>query len=408
MNARTGPSLEGFPLSATGFVECMLSQAVRTGASDIHLERGRTEARLRYRLGGVLVRVPCGLFLYDEYSAVVARIRIMAALDIAEHRLPQDGRFSYSCEHGTADVRVSVLQAVSGERIVLRLLGAGPSDADFSALGMARREVEILERVVRASQGLVLVTGPTGSGKTTTLYTALNRINTDEISILSVEDPVERRLDDIGQVQVHEQVGLGFADVLRAFLRQDPEVILVGEIRDFETADIAFKAALTGHLVLSTLHTRDSATTIARLSNVGLSRHLIGSALSLVLSQRLVRVLCPKCKVEDEAPAGLPAGVEGCGGPDGRGEPVEPDRLNFFRAGGCEDCAWTGYRGRRGVFELLAVGDKVRDAILREAPAGEIARLLTGQGGMSLSHSCRRLLLAGVISLAEYQRLFAV
>ena len=300
---------------------------------------------------------------------------------------------------------MSVLQAVSGERIVLRMLGAGPSGEDFESLGMARREAAVLERAVRSSQGMVLVTGPTGSGKTTTLYTTLNRINTDEISILAVEDPVERRMDGVGQVQVREQTGLGFADTLRAFLRQDPEVILVGEIRDFETADIAFKAALTGHLVLSTLHTRDSAATIARLSNIGLSQHLIGSALSLILSQRLVRVLCPKCKVEDGTPPNLLAEAEGRGG---LGEAVELDRAKIFRAGGCEDCSWTGYRGRRGVFELLAVDEKVRDAILCEAPAGEIARLLSGQGGVSLAQSCRRLLFAGTIGLAEYQRLFAL
>ncbi len=394
--ARTGLSLTGFPLSAVGFVDCALSQAVHTGASDVHLERGRAAARLRYRLDGMLVRVESGSFLFDEYAAVVTRIRILASLDIAERRLPQDGRFSYACEHGTVDVRVSILQAVSGERVVLRLLSAGPSDADFEALGMARREAATLERAVHASQGMVLVTGPTGGGKTTTLYAVLNRINTDKINVLAVEDPVERRLDGVGQVQVCEQFGLGFADTLRAFLRQDPEVILVGEIRDGETADIAFKAALTGHLVLSTLHTKDSAATITRLVNIGLSPYLVGSALSLVVAQRLVRVLCPRCKTEDGAPDELMKSPE----IDDR----ELAAARLFRGDGCAHCAWTGYRGRRGVFEMLKIDGPVRDAMRREAHANEIAQLLAAQGGVSLTHSLRRLLLTGVIGFAEYQR----
>ncbi len=394
--ARRGLSLSGFPLSAVGFVECMLSQAVRTGASDVHLERCRTFARLRYRLDGVLVRVENGSFLFDEYSAVVARIRILASLDIAERRLPQDGRFSYACEHGSVDVRVSILQAVSGERVVLRILSTGSDGDDFEALGMAPREAAVLERAVRASQGMVLVTGPTGSGKTTTLYTVLNRINTEEISILAVEDPVERRLEGVGQVPVREQPGLGFADVLRAFLRQDPEVILVGEIRDFETADIAFKAALTGHLVLSTLHTKDSSATIARLVNIGLPQHLVGSALSLIVAQRLVRVLCPKCKVEDQAASQVLESMHV--------DDAELAGARLFRGEGCEHCAWTGHRGRRGVFEMLKIDEKVRGAIHREAPPDEIARLLAEQGGAGLAQSRRRLLLDGVIGLAEYQR----
>ena len=394
--ARTNLSLEGFPLSAVGFVDCMLLQAVRTGASDVHIERHGASARLRYRLDGVLVKVDGGSFLFDEYAAVITRIRILASLDIAERRLPQDGRFSYTCEYGSVDVRVSVLHAVSGERIVLRILNAGPGDTDFEALGMVAGQANALDRAGRASQGMVLVTGPTGSGKTTTLYAMLNRVNTEEVSILAVEDPVERRLDGIGQVQVREQPGLGFADTLRAFLRQDPEVILVGEIRDGETADIAFKAALTGHLVLSTLHTRDSATTITRLVNIGLSPYLVASALSLVVAQRLVRVLCPRCRTEDVVSPELmrSLGFEGC----------ETARAELFRGDGCAHCAWTGYRGRRGVFEVLEVNEQVRNAILHEASNDEIARLLAARGGMSIARSLRRLLLTGVIGLAEYQR----
>ena len=389
-------SLTEFPLSATGFVDCMLSQAVRLGASDVHLERCRAFARLRYRLDGVLVRVDNGTFLFDQYSAVVTRLRILAALDIAERHAPQDGRLSYSCEYGTVDVRVSVLQAITGERIVLRILSAGADDADFDALGMTGNETAIVERAVCASQGMVLVTGPTGSGKTTTLYAILHRINAEEINLLAVEDPVERRLDGVGQVQVHEQVGVGFADTLRAFLRQDPEVILVGEIRDLETASIAFKAALTGHLVLSTLHTRDCAATVARLVNIGLPPPLISSSLSLILAQRLMRVLCLQCKVEDKVSAEL---LKSMGFAEN-----EQANARLFRSVGCEHCAWTGYRGRRGIFELLKVDEKVRAAIQCEASTSEIARLLAAQGGVSLAQNRRRLLLTGVIGLAEYQR----
>ena len=371
---------------------------VRTSASDVHIERHRTSAGLRYRLDGVLVQVKSDSFLFDEYAAVVTRIRILASLDIAERRLPQDGRFSYTCEHGAVDVRVSVLHAVSGERIVLRILSASSGGSNFESLGMALRQATIFEQAGHASQGMVLVPGPTGSGKTTTLYTMLNLINTDQVNILAVEDPVECRLDGVGQVQVQDQPGLGFADTLRAFLRQDPEVILVGEIRDGETADIAFKAALTGHLVLSTLHTRDSATTIARLVNIGLSPYMVGSALSLVVAQRLVRVLCTQCKTEDDTSAEL---IKSLGF-----ESREGAGAVLFRGNGCEHCAWTGYHGRRGVFEMLKVDGRVRNAIRSEVSIDEIAALCAGQGSMSLAQSLSHLLLTGVIDLAEYQRNF--
>ena len=396
MQKHEGLSLTGFPLSAIGFVNAILSQAVGVNASDVHIERCRTFARLRYRLDGVLISVKSGSFLFEEYSAVVARIRILASLDIAERRSPQDGRFSHVCEHGTVDVRVSILQTVSGERIVLRLLNVGSDKKDFDALGMIPRQVAVVERAVREHQGMILVTGSTGSGKTTTLYTALNYINTEGINILTVEDPVERRFDGVGQVQINEQSGLGFATVLRAFLRQDPEVILVGEIRDLETADIAFKAALTGHLVLSTLHTKDSVATIVRLANIGLDHHLIGGALNLILAQRLVRVICEQCKIKDDMPVDL---LKAMG--------FENDELigaQLFRGKGCAHCAWTGYRGRYGIFEMLKIDEKMRDVIQHESPASEIRHLLAKQGGLTLEQSRRRLLLTSVIDLAEYQR----
>ena len=391
-----GLSLSGFPLSVVGFVDCMLTQAVRVFASDVHVELGRTDTRLRYRLDGVLVKVETGSFLFEQYAAVVARIRILASLDIAERRLPQDGRFSYVCEHGTVDVRVSILRTVAGERVAMRLLRIDADNKDFESIGMTCREAAMVERAVRASQGMVLVTGPTGSGKTTTLYTALNYINVADVNILTVEDPVERRLNGVGQVQVNEAAGLGFSKALHAFLRQDPEVILVGEIRDYETADIAFKAALTGHLVLSTLHTKDSAAAIARLTNIGLPRYLVSGAVTLILAQRLVRVICPRCKAPDKPQPGL---LGSMGFADG-----ELADAQLFRGEGCGYCSWTGYRGRRGIFEMLQIDEKVRESICRDSSGDEVSRLLAGQGGMDLAWQRRRLLLAGVMDLAEYLR----
>ncbi len=393
---RKGLSLSGFPLSAVGFVDCMLTQAVRVLASDVHLELGRMDTRLRYRLDGMLVKVETGPFPFEQYAAVVARIRILASLDIAERRLPQDGRFSYVCEHGTVDVRVSILQTVAGERVAMRLLHIDADSEDFESIGMTRREAAIVERAVSASQGMVLVTGPTGSGKTTTLYTALNYINVVDVNILTVEDPVERRLHGVGQVQVNEAAGLGFSKALYAFLRQDPEVILVGEIRDYETADIAFKAALTGHLVLSTLHTMDSATAIVRLTNIGLPGYLVSGAVSLILAQRLVRVICSRCKTPDEL---RPELLGSMGFTD-----EELSDAQLFHGKGCEECSWTGYRGRRGVFEMLQVDAKVRESICRNSSGDEIARLLATQGGMNLARQRRRLLLAGIVDMAEYLR----
>ena len=393
---RSSLTLGGFPLSAVGFVDCMLSEAVRVFASDIHIELCRASTRLRYRLDGVLTVVESGSFLFEQYPAVVTRIRILSSLDIAEKRLPQDGRFSYVCEHGTVDVRVSILQTVSGERIALRLLRVDAEDEDFESIGLARHETVVLERAVNAGQGMVLVTGPTGSGKTTTLYTMLSHINVSGINILTVEDPVERRLEGVGQVQVNEVAGLGFSGALRAFLRQDPEVILIGEIRDYETADIAFKAALTGHLVLSTLHTRDSAAAVARLMNIGLSRELVSSAVTLIIAQRLVRIVCSECKTPDQLQLDLLKSLGFAG--------KELLNVKLFRGAGCDCCAWTGYRGRRSIFEMLRVDERVRENICRGASADGILRLLADQGGVRLMQTRRKLLLSGVIDLAEYLR----
>lgn len=394
--------------SAVVFVEQMLRQAVAFGASDAHLEKYEHCARLRYRLDGVLRRIETGAFLFNEYTSVSTRIKLLAGLDIAEHRLPQDGRFSFSCEHGAADVRVSVVPLISGERIVLRILDSGGFDSALDHLGMGGAELALFRRALRMSQGMILVTGPTGSGKTTTLYAALRELNGEPggelggapggapggegINILTAEDPVERRIEGINQVEVRESIGLGFADALRAFLRQDPEVILVGEIRDLETADIAMKAGLTGHLVMSTLHTASVAGTITRLVNIGLPEYLVGAALTLVVSQRLVRAICPHCREPCPAQA-LP--------------PLPPALVaaQLHRGRGCAHCHHTGHAGRCAIYEMVMMDEDLRRAVsaYSAAPA-KVTQQINERRLCSLQEAGQKLLRDGVISPAEYVR----
>lgn len=378
-------------VSAIDFVEQMLAQAIGLRASDVHIELYRSCARLRYRLDGMLNTVAAGDFLFNEYAAVATRVKVLAELDIAEHRLPQDGRFSFACEFGKVDIRVAILPAVDGERLVLRIMEASEAGHSFSALGMNAAQVERAERVLNANQGMILVTGPTGSGKTTTLYTMLSKLNRETANILTVENPVEKRIDGVGQVQVCEEIGLDFSNVLRAFLRQDPEVIMLGEIRDFQTADIAVKAALTGHLVMSTVHTNDAASTVARLIGLGLSPPLIGAALNLIVSQRLVRLICKHCKTRDTVSA------ENLETPDGVGN------VELFRGAGCAECACTGYQGRQGVYEMLEVGADLRRVMMKH----DTVCLETEQNNDGeLKLAGYDLLVEGKISFAEYQRVF--
>ncbi len=378
--------------SAVVFVEQMLRQAVAFGASDAHLEKYEHCARLRYRLDGVLRKIETGAFLFDEYTSISTRVKLLAGLDIAEHRLPQDGRFSFACEHGAADVRVSVVPLISGERIVLRILDSGGFDSALDRLGMGGDELALFRRALQMSQGMILVTGPTGSGKTTTLYAALRELNVEGINILTAEDPVERRIEGINQVEVRESIGLGFADALRAFLRQDPEVILVGEIRDFETADIAMKAGLTGHLVMSTLHTASVAGTITRLVNIGLPEYLVGAALSLVVSQRLVRAICPRCR--EPCPASLLPPL-----------PPALGAVQLHHGRGCAHCHHTGHAGRRAVYEMVMMDEDLRRAVsgYSAAPA-KVTQQVNERRLSSLEEAGLKLLHGGVISPAEYVR----
>ncbi len=327
-------------------INALLSQAVRDGASDVHVEPFEGYSAVRFRIDGALrdvLRPPRGL-----HTALVSRIKIMAQLDISEKRLPQDGRVTVRLARRSMDIRVSTVPTGHGERVVMRLLDKDPSRLVLDGLGMAPDTLIRFDELIRRPHGIVLVTGPTGSGKTTTLYSAMSRFDATSINIMTVEDPVEYDLPNIGQTQVNPRIELTFAKALRSILRQDPDVIMIGEIRDFETAQIAVQASLTGHLVLATLHTNDSASAVTRLIDMGIEPFLLASSLGGVLAQRLVRRLCPHCKVTHPADANELVLL---------GDYRESDVL--FRPKGCAECANTGYLGRIGIYELLEIDDEI-------------------------------------------------
>jgi general secretion pathway protein E/type IV pilus assembly protein PilB len=380
--------------SIVRFVNQVLTDAIGQRATDIHLEPFEDELRIRYRVDGVLQDVPVPVQLKRYQPAIVSRVKILSNLDIAEKRLPQDGRIRLRLQRDEVDVRVSVIPMVHGEAVVLRLLHQTTALRGLAALGMDAREDGLLRRVLGLPHGIVLVTGPTGSGKTTTLYAALQEINRSECKIITIEDPVEYRLKGINQIQINEKAGLTFSRGLRSILRHDPDVVLVGEIRDTETAKIAVQAALTGHLVFSTLHTNDAPGALTRLVDMGVEPYLIASSVDTVMAQRLVRVLCPACKALDTSPEAARLGQEwGLHGSAG-----------FYRAVGCEQCRQTGYQGRRAVFEMMLLTDDVRQLLLAHRATGEL-RTAAGRHGMrSLREDGIRLARLGVTSLDEVLR----
>jgi general secretion pathway protein E len=352
-------------------VNQLIARAVETHASDVHLEPFPDRLRVRYRYDGVLHEVeppPARL-----QAAVISRIKIMARLDIAERRLPQDGRIKLTVRGHEIDFRVSTIPSLHGETVVLRVLDRTAVEFDYAKLGLPADICEGVERALELPNGMVLVTGPTGSGKTTTLYTGLLKLNTVARKIVTVEDPIEYQLTGINQIQVKPQIGLNFASLLRSILRQDPDVIMIGEIRDLETAQIAVQAALTGHLVLSTLHTNSAAATMTRLRDMGLEDYLMTATLKAVLAQRLVRRLCPVCKTADPAPTALieRLGLE-------RLAPLEG--ITLFHPKGCPDCRGTGFRGRRAIAELLVPNHAVDRLIFDGADAAAIERIAVDQG----------------------------
>ena len=379
-------------------VNVILMSAISKGASDIHVEPYEKEYRVRYRIDGLLYNVMSPSLKMRD--AITSRIKIMAKLDIAEKRLPQDGRikirFSDSGQQRDIDFRVSVLPTLFGEKIVMRLLDRTKLMLDMTKLGFEPESLTKLEAQISKPWGMVLVTGPTGSGKTNTLYSSISRINTPETNIMTAEDPVEFNLVGVNQVQVREAIGLNFAAALRSFLRQDPNIILVGEIRDFETAEIAVKAALTGHLVLSTLHTNDAPSTINRLMNMGIEPFLVASSLNLVCAQRLVRRICTNCKIDDPMP---PAALVNVGFSPELAETIVPKKGK-----GCEKCNRTGYKGRVGLYEVMDITEELRELILVGASALELRRKAIEEGMITLRGSGLRKITDGVTTLEEVVR----
>ena len=379
-------------------VNVILMSAIQKGASDIHIEPYEKELRIRYRIDGILYNIMNPPLKFRD--AIASRIKIMSKLDIAEKRLPQDGRIKIRfADNGTTrdiDFRVSCLPTLFGEKIVLRLLDKDKLMLDMTKLGFEPESLAKFEAAIQKPWGMVLVTGPTGSGKTNTLYSSIARINTPETNIMTAEDPVEFNLPGINQVQVRENIGLNFAAALRAFLRQDPNIILVGEIRDFETAEIAVKAALTGHLVLSTLHTNDAPSTVNRLMNMGIEPFLVASSVNLICAQRLVRRICVHCKEPHPMPP--PALVQAGFTPE------EAEAVTPMRGRGCDKCNGTGYRGRVGLYEVMEVTEELRELVLVGASALELRRKAIEEGMITLRRSGLRKVMDGITTIEEVAR----
>ncbi|MGC9102974.1 type IV-A pilus assembly ATPase PilB [Desulfurella multipotens] len=369
----------------------ILESAVKEGASDIHLEPYENTFRVRFRIDGKAktVNTPPKTIA----SNLITRFKIMSKLNIAEKRLPQDGRIRIKALGKLIDLRVSTVPTVFGEKLVMRLLDRENIKVSLDNLNMRQLDLQRFRNAINLPNGVVIVTGPTGSGKSTTLYAALNELNRDDRNIMSVEDPVEYNLEGINQVQVKEDIGLTFSSALRAFLRQDPDIIMVGEIRDTETAEIAIRAALTGHLVLSTLHTNDSVSAITRLVDMGIDRYLIASSLRLVLAQRLVRKICPYCK----QPINLPKEVLLKAG----FLESDLDNLKIFKGKGCSHCLDTGYKGRMAIFEVLPITDEIREMIINGKPENDIRQRALEQGMLTLKQDGLQKVKQGITTLEE-------
>jgi type IV pilus assembly protein PilB len=379
-------------------VNVILMSAIQKGASDIHIEPYEKELRVRYRIDGILYNIMQPPMKFRD--AITSRIKIMSKLDIAEKRLPQDGRIKIRFQDGgemrDIDFRVSCLPTLFGEKIVLRLLDKTKLMLDMTKLGFEAESLKRFETSIEKPWGMVLVTGPTGSGKTNTLYSSIARINTPTTNIMTAEDPVEFNLVGVNQVQVRENIGLNFAAALRSFLRQDPNIILVGEIRDFETAEIAVKAALTGHLVLSTLHTNDAPSTVNRLMNMGIEPFLVASSLNLICAQRLVRRICKNCTEPDPTP---PAALMQAGFNAEDAKTVVPNKGK-----GCDKCNNTGYKGRVGLYEVMEVTEELRELILVGASALELRRKAVDEGMITLRNSGLRKVKEGMTTIEEIVR----
>jgi len=384
------------------FGDKVIGEAIDLGASDIHIEAFRNTSLIRYRVDGILKQMDkFTKFLHNNYNAVVTRVKIISKLDIAERRVPQDGASTFKKGDKEVDLRISILPTKNNERIVMRILNKDAGDKKLSELGFETSDLNKLTKAITSPQGMVLVTGPTGSGKTTTLYSILKHINKPSMNILTAEDPVEYELEGVGQVHVREDIGYTFASALRSFLRQDPEVILVGEIRDKETVDIALKASLTGHLVFSTIHTNDAPSTITRLQNMGTPNYLIAAALTLIMAQRLARKTCVECKVIDENIT--PKLLNSIGF-----LPEQSARAKIYKGKGCDQCNQSGYKGRMGIYEILEVTKELKQGVLSNLQQTELEGIAKKGGFKTMQTMGHDLLLSGDLSFAEFERVLTV
>ena len=380
-------------------VNKIIYDAIREGCSDIHFEPYEKSFRIRYRIDGVLETVmnPPKKFA----PAIISRVKIMSKLDIAERRLPQDGRIKVNLNTSNGrksiDIRISTTPTVYGEKVVMRLLDKDNLRTDLTELGLEGNDLKKLKKALAAPYGIILVTGPTGSGKSTTLYAALSTLNKQDVNIMTAEDPVEYNLEGINQVPVKESIGLTFSSALRSFLRQDPDIIMVGEIRDTKTADVASRAALTGHLVLSTIHTNDAPSTITRLVDMGIEPYLIASSLNCIISQRLARKICPRCKHEVKVSTTYLKNI-------GFSE-EESETVHIYEGKGCKYCRNSGYKGRVAIYEILEVTENIKDAILRNSSVSQIREIATGESLVSLRQNGLKKVKEGITTISEIIRI---
>lgn len=368
-------------------INSILTHAIKSNASDIHIEPTETDLKVRFRVDGQLQEVMTSSMM--AHPAMVTRIKIMGGMDIAEKRIPQDGRVETSIDGHVIDLRLSILPTVYGEKIVIRVLGGSSGALSRAQLGLTAHNEQLFDKITKSPNGIVLVSGPTGSGKSTTLYTLLKEVNTPQVNIITVEDPVEYKLPGVNQVQVNAKAGLTFASGLRSILRQDPDIIMIGEIRDGETAQIAIRASITGHLVLSTIHTNDAASSVARLVDMGVEPYLVSSSLVGVVAQRLVRNICTHCR-ESYSASEMEQNIL---------HHSEP--LTLYRGAGCPVCNGTGYKGRSGIHEIIVMSREIREIVNRGGTADEIKRVALGQGTVTLRESCTELVLSGVTTVEE-------
>jgi type II secretion system protein E len=400
-NQNNGPAHAGGPndiddmaedASIIKFVNQLLQQAVTERATDIHIEPFEGELRVRYRVDGVLFNASIPPAIKYLHQAIVSRVKIMSSLNIAERRLPQDGRIKIKVSNADLDLRVSTIPTSYGESVHIRLLSANVL-LGLESLGLLKNDLDILDEIIRKPHGILLVTGPTGSGKTTTLYACLSKINDDSKNIITIEDPIEYQLRGVTQIQVNTKVGLTFAAGLRSMLRHDPDIMMVGEIRDMETAEIAIRVALTGHLVFSTLHTNDSIGAVTRLLDMGIEPYLVSSSVEAVIAQRLVRVICDKCKEEALPEEGILNDLK-----------LDKEKVKFYQGRGCQSCKFTGFKGRTALYEILVMDDDIRDMVISRAPVNEIKETALKKGMRTLFNDGMIKAARGITTIKEVLR----